>query len=159
MNKTLLKLFFAMILALGVLAACSGGGSSKTDSSNGESTSDEASSGDSGGEGGEFHIGANLELSGAVATYGSSIAEGIDLAVEEINAAGGINGMQIKVTKFDNKSDAAEATNGIIKLVNQDKVNAIIGAATSGNTNAQVEIANDTQTILLHHLEQHQTLQ
>lgn len=149
MNKTLLKLFFAMILALGVLAACSGGGSSKTDSSNGESTSDEASSGDSGGEGGEFHIGANLELSGAVATYGSSIAEGIDLAVEEINAAGGINGMQIKVTKFDNKSDAAEATNGIIKLVNQDKVNAIIGAATSGNTTAQVEIANDTQTILL----------
>lgn len=152
MNKTLFKLFFAMILALGILAACSGGGdsSSETDSSSsGESNTDEATTDESSGDGGEFHIGANLELSGAVATYGSSIAEGIDLAVEEINENGGINGMQIKVTKFDNKSDAAEATNGIIKLVNQDKVDAIIGAATSGNTVAQVEIANDTETILL----------
>lgn len=152
MNKTLFKLFFAMILALGILAACSGGGdsSSETDSSSsGESNTDEATTDESSGDGGEFHIGANLELSGAVATYGSSIAEGIDLAVEEINENGGINGMQIKVTKFDNKSDAAEATNGIIKLVNQDKVDAIIGAATSGNTVAQVEIANDTETVLL----------
>lgn len=149
MNKTLFKLFLAMVLVLGILAACSSGddSSSDTDSSNGDSTSDESKT-DS-GDGGEFHIGANLELSGAVATYGSSIAEGIDLAVEEINEAGGINGMQIKVTKFDNKSDAAEATNGIIKLVNQDNVDAIIGAATSGNTVAQVQIANEKETILL----------
>lgn len=149
MNKTLFKLFLAMVLVLGILAACSSGddSSSDTDSSNGDSTSDEPTT-DS-GDGGEFHIGANLELSGAVATYGSSIAEGIDLAVEEINEAGGINGMQIKVTKFDNKSDAAEATNGIIKLVNQDNVDAIIGAATSGNTVAQVQIANENETILL----------
>lgn len=149
MNKTLFKLFLAMVLVLGILAACSSGddSSSDTDSSNGDSTSDEPTT-DS-GDGGEFHIGANLELSGAVATYGSSIAEGIDLAVEEINEAGGINGMQIKVTKFDNKSDAAEATNGIIKLVNQDNVDAIIGAATSGNTVAQVQIANEKETILL----------
>lgn len=149
MNKTLFKLFLAMVLVLGILAACSSGddSSSDTDSSNGDSTSDEPTT-DS-GDGGEFHIGANLELSGAVATYGSSIAEGIDLAVEEINEAGGINGIQIKVTKFDNKSDAAEATNGIIKLVNQDNVDAIIGAATSGNTVAQVQIANEKETILL----------
>lgn len=149
MNKTLFKLFLAMVLVLGILAACSSGddSSSDTGSSNGDSTSDESKT-DS-GDGGEFHIGANLELSGAVATYGSSIAEGIDLAVEEINEAGGINGMQIKVTKFDNKSDAAEATNGIIKLVNQDNVDAIIGAATSGNTVAQVQIANEKETILL----------
>lgn len=149
MNKTLFKLFLAMVLVLGILAACSSGddSSSDTGSSNGDSTSDESKT-DS-GDGGEFHIGANLELSGAVATYGSSIAEGIDLAVEEINEAGGINGIQIKVTKFDNKSDAAEATNGIIKLVNQDNVDAIIGAATSGNTVAQVQIANEKETILL----------
>lgn len=147
MNKSLFKLLFIMLLALGILAACAGGEdtSSDSDSSNEESTtSDEGTS-----EGGELHIGANLELSGAVATYGSSISEGIDLAVEEINADGGINGMQIKVTKVDNKSDAAEATNGAIKLTSQDKVTAIIGAATSGNTVAQAQIANDTETILL----------
>lgn len=142
MKKSLLKFLFAMVLLLGILAACSSGG--EETSSDGDS-SDEASSGD----GEELHIGANLELSGAVATYGSSIAEGIDLAVEEINESGGIDGMQIKVTKVDNKSDAAEATNGAIKLTSQDQVTAIIGAATSGNTLAQAEIANDTETILL----------
>lgn len=151
MNKSLIKLLFAMVLALGILAACSGGDgdtSSETDSSNGDTTSEEPST-DAGDEGGEFHIGVNLELSGAVATYGSSIGDGVDLAVEEINESGGINGMQIKLTKFDNKSDAAEATNGIIKLTSQDNVDAIIGAATSGNTVAQAQIANDTETILI----------
>lgn len=146
MKKSLLKFLFAMVLLIGILAACSGETSSDGDSADGEeSSSEEASSGD----GGELHIGANLELSGAVATYGSSISEGIDLAVEEINESGGINGMQVKVTKVDNKSDAAEATNGAIKLTSQDQVTAIIGAATSGNTLAQAEIANDTETILL----------
>lgn len=146
MKKALLKFLFAMVLLIGILAACSGETSSDGDSADGEeSSSEEASSGD----GGELHIGANLELSGAVATYGSSISEGIDLAVEEINESGGINGMQVKVTKVDNKSDAAEATNGAIKLTSQDQVTAIIGAATSGNTLAQAEIANDTETILL----------
>lgn len=146
MKKALLKFLFAMVLLIGILAACSGETSSDGDSADGEeSSSEEASSSD----GGELHIGANLELSGAVATYGSSISEGIDLAVEEINESGGINGMQVKVTKVDNKSDAAEATNGAIKLTSQDQVTAIIGAATSGNTLAQAEIANDTETILL----------
>ena len=51
--------------------------------------------------------------------------------------------------KVDNKSETAEATNGIIKLTSQDKVNVVIGAATSGNTVAQAQIANDTKTILL----------
>lgn len=146
MKKSLLKFLFAMVLLIGILAACSGETSSDGDSADGEESSSEESSS---GDGGELHIGANLELSGAVATYGSSISEGIDLAVEEINESGGINGMQVKVTKVDNKSDAAEATNGAIKLTSQDQVTAIIGAATSGNTLAQAEIANDTETILL----------
>ncbi|WP_163103389.1 ABC transporter substrate-binding protein [Peribacillus alkalitolerans] len=96
-----------------------------------------------------INLGANLELSGAVASYGQSIAEGIDLAIEEINKSGGIDGKKLKITKVDNKSDAAEATNAAIKLTSQDKVTAIIGAATSGNTVAQAQIANDNKTVLL----------
>ena len=152
MNRSFLKLLFAMILVLGILAACSGDGETSTDNdSSDEETSDGDTSteGEASGDGDVLHIGANLELSGAVATYGSSISEGLDLAVEEINADGGVNGMQIEVTKVDNKSDAAEATNAAIKLTSQDEVTAIIGAATSGNTVAQAQIANDTETILL----------
>jgi len=99
--------------------------------------------------GGTIKIGANLELSGGVASYGQSIAEGIDLGVEEINKNGGIDGKKIEIVKVDNKSDAAEATNAAIKLTSQDKVSAIIGAATSGNTLAQVQVATDSKTPLL----------
>ncbi|GMX66589.1 ABC transporter substrate-binding protein [Paenibacillus elgii] len=94
-------------------------------------------------------IGANLELSGSVASYGQSIAEGIDLAVENLNKSGGINGKKLAVIKVDNKSDAAEATNAAIKLTSQDKVAAIIGAATSGNTVAQAQVATNNKTVLL----------
>ncbi len=94
-------------------------------------------------------IGANLELSGPVASYGQSIAEGIDLAVENLNKSGGINGKKLEVIKVDNKSDAAEATNAAIKLTSQDKVAAIIGAATSGNTVAQAQVATNNKTVLL----------
>lgn len=93
-------------------------------------------------------IGANLELSGGVASYGQSIAEGLQLAIDEINKKG-IDGKKIKLIKVDNKSDAAEATNGAIKLISQDNVSAIIGAATSTNTLAQVQVAQENKVPLL----------
>ncbi|WP_391209124.1 ABC transporter substrate-binding protein [Psychrobacillus sp. L4] len=130
-TKKFASLFLATTLLTGVLAGCSSG--------------DEGSSKD----GDTIKIGANLELSGGTASYGSSEAEAIDLAVEEINAAGGIDGKKIELIKVDNKSDAAEATSGAIKLTSQDKVTAIIGAATSGNSVAQVQIATDNKTPMI----------
>lgn len=131
-TKKFASLFLATSLLAGVLAGCSSG--------------DEGSSSK---DGDTIKIGANLELSGAVASYGSSEADAIDLAVEEINAAGGIDGKKIELIKVDNKSDAAEATNAAIKLTSQDKVTAIIGAATSGNSVAQVQIATDSKTPMI----------
>ncbi|MFJ5717623.1 ABC transporter substrate-binding protein [Neobacillus sp. NPDC093127] len=124
------KVFMASALAAGILAGCSANG------------------GD-GGNSKDFKLGVNMELSGNVASYGESMTKGVEMAVAEINKAGGVEGKQIKVIKVDNKSEAAEATNGIIKLTSQDKVNAVIGAATSGNTVAQAQIANDTKTVLM----------
>jgi branched-chain amino acid transport system substrate-binding protein len=137
MKKKMASLVLASTLFAGVLAGCSGAKESDK-------------SGDSGKGGGDsIKIGVNLELSGNVASYGESLAKGIDMAVKEINSAGGIDGKQIEMIKVDNKSEAAEATNGIIKLTSQDKVTAIIGAATSGNTVAQAQIANDNKTVLI----------
>ena len=85
------------VAAVGALAltmsACSGAASS-----------DGAQSGDT------IKIGVNYELSGAVATYGADNVTGIEMAAEEINAAGGVNGKKIEIVKYDNKSDPAEAT-------------------------------------------------
>ncbi|MBS2970959.1 ABC transporter substrate-binding protein [Metabacillus sp. KIGAM252] len=93
----------------------------------------------SGSAGDTIKIGANLELSGGVASYGQSVSEGLELALEEINKEG-IDGKKLELVKVDNKSEAAEATSGALKLVSQDKVAAVVGAATSTNTLAQVEI-------------------
>ncbi|KON85902.1 ethanolamine utilization protein EutJ [Sporosarcina globispora] len=129
-KKKLTGILMSVLMTAGVMTGCSsestgGGGDSKT-----------------------IKIGANLELSGGVASYGQSIEEGIQLALDEINKKG-IDGKKIELVKVDNKSEAAEATNGTIKLISQDKVAAVIGAATSTNTLAQVQIAQDNKVPLI----------
>lgn len=89
----------------------------------------------------EIKIGINYELSGGVATYGQSSVDGIELAIEQINAAGGINGKTIKAVKYDNKSEPAEATTLASKLMTQDKVVAVLGPATSGSFKAEIPVA------------------
>ncbi|KQB91861.1 ethanolamine utilization protein EutJ [Geobacillus sp. PA-3] len=132
-KKKVAGVFFSLMLTAGLMAGCGGNEQSS------------GSTGGSGGGGGDvIKIGANLELSGGVASYGQSIAEGVELAFDEINKEG-INGKKLKLVKVDNKSEAAEATNGAIKLISQDKVVAIVGSATSTNTLAQVQIANDNK--------------
>lgn len=77
-------------------------------------------------------IGYNLELSGAVAAYGQQEKNGADLAVAEINKAGGVDGKKIEVVSKDNKSDNSEAATVSTNLATEEKVNVIIGPATSG---------------------------
>lgn len=89
----------------------------------------------------EILVGVNYELSGDVATYGQSSVEGIELAIEEINKAGGVDGKQIKLVKYDNKSEPAEATTLATKLMTQDKVLAVMGPATSGSFKATIPVA------------------
>jgi branched-chain amino acid transport system substrate-binding protein len=86
-------------------------------------------------------LGVNYELSGNVATYGRSSVEGIELAVKEINEAGGIDGKKIELVKYDNKSDVAEATTLTTKLITQDKVLAVMGPATSGAFKGTIPVA------------------
>ena len=88
-------------------------------------------------------IGFNFEETGAAASYGSSEQKGAQLAVDEINAAGGIDGKQIEVVDKDNKSETAEAASVTTNLVTQSKVAAVVGPATSAATAAAV--ANATQ--------------
>lgn len=134
-KRKLSGMLLTLALSTGLIVGCSSGTSSGT--------------GDKESAGGEtIKIGANLELSGPVASYGQSIMEGLELAIEEINAEG-IDGKKIELVTVDNKSDAAEATNGAIKLVNQDEVVAIIGSATSTNTIAQIQVAQDSKVPLI----------
>lgn len=118
------------LLSTAVLAACGDEEGSSTDADT-------------------IKIGANLELSGNVAIYGSSVLDGAELAIEEINANGGIDGKQIELVQADNKSENAEATAAALKLIEQDEVVAMIGPATSGNTAATVELAAENKVPLI----------
>ncbi|HEY8422978.1 MAG TPA: ABC transporter substrate-binding protein [Thermoclostridium sp.] len=90
----------------------------------------------------EIRIGINYELSGDNATYGQGAVEGIEMAIDEINQAGGINGKLIKAIKYDNESKPSEASTLANKLVSQDKVLAILGPATTGAFTSQIPVAN-----------------
>lgn len=97
----------------------------------------------------EIRLGANFELTGGVAQYGQSAANGIKLAIKEANAAGGVLGKQLKLVVADNKSEPAEAGNATTKLITQDKVIAIFGPAASSNVLASTQIAQDNKIPLL----------
>ncbi|MFZ5974972.1 MAG: ABC transporter substrate-binding protein [Bacillota bacterium] len=116
------------VLSLGLLSACTQGTPTATTTPAPANT---------------VKIGINMELSGAVATYGQDTVKGIELAIDEINAAGGINGKTVELVKYDNKSDAAEATTLATKLMTQDGVAAVLGPATSGAFKAEIPVAND----------------
>ena len=90
-------------------------------------------------------IGVNYELSGNVATYGQDSVKGVEMAIAEINAAGGVDGKKIEVVKYDTKSEPAEATTLATKLMTQDKVVTIIGPATSGSFKATIPVANPNE--------------
>ncbi|NLX63409.1 MAG: ABC transporter substrate-binding protein [Clostridiaceae bacterium] len=96
----------------------------------------------------EIKIGINYELSGEVASYGKASVDGIELAIEEINAKGGIDGKKIKAIKYDNKSDKSLATTLATKLMTQDKVVAVLGPATSGAFKATIPEAMKNKVVV-----------
>ncbi len=79
-------------------------------------------------------IGGVAPLSGAVAVYGVECKNGIDLAVAEINAAGGINGQMLEFVCEDDEGDAAKSVSAYKKLITKDGTRLIIGSLTSGCT-------------------------
>jgi branched-chain amino acid transport system substrate-binding protein len=92
--------------------------------------------------GNEWAIGAYLSLSGEDAAFGVYTKEGIELAVDEINKAGGIKGKPIKVLYEDDKSNPQEATNKVLQLIDRDHAVAILGEVASARSKAGGIIAN-----------------
>ncbi|MDA5386759.1 ABC transporter substrate-binding protein [Loigolactobacillus backii] len=102
-----------------------------------------ASSSNKGNEAGKtIKIGVNMELSGSAAAYGNAQKQGIQLAVDQINQKGGIkvDGKKKKVQLVvrDNKTNSSEATSVAAKLVNNDKVVAVVGPATTNAGTAAI---------------------
>ncbi len=98
---------------------------------------------DKGGK--EIKIGGVGPLTGEAATFGLSTKNGYEMAVAETNAKGGLLGKQVKLVFADDKGDPAEGATVFTKLIEQDKVSAIIGTVMSKVCLAGAPIAQNAK--------------
>lgn len=125
-----------LFLLLGILSLVLIGCPPKTE--NGSSTATTASDG-------EILIGEYGSMTGAEATFGQSTHNGIMVAIDEINAAGGVNGRKLRVRSEDDQSKADEAANVVQKLISQDNVIAVLGEVASSNSLAAAPICQNNK--------------
>jgi len=124
----------ASVLLVAGMAACGGkeeaGGSGK---SGGKESS------------GEIKIGSIVDASGSAAPLGKPEEETIKMIIDQVNEEGGIDGKKIKLISIDSKSDQNEAVLGTKKLIEQEKVTAIIGGTISGNSLAMIPLVEKAE--------------
>jgi branched-chain amino acid transport system substrate-binding protein len=125
-KKIALSITFAMII--GLFAGC---GSASTSGSAGGSD--------------EIKIGVVMPLTGAVATFGQSGKNGLTLLQDQINSKGGINGKKVSFVFGDDENKPASAVSVGQKLINDDKVVAIVGPLTSTCANSLAPIAQQNK--------------
>ncbi|MDR2509615.1 MAG: ABC transporter substrate-binding protein [Spirochaetaceae bacterium] len=94
-------------------------------------------------------IGGIFPLSGEVAVYGIEARNGIELAIEEINGKGGVNGKKLVLISEDDEGNPEKTVNAYKKLTTLNKVSIIIGSLTSGCTQAITSLAQAQKVVLM----------
>jgi len=102
-----------------------------------------------GSSGDKVRIGVFMSTTGTTANFGISSVNGIKMAADEINAAGGINGKPVELLVQDDRSDASEAATIVTKFVTQDQVHAVIGEVASSRSIAAAPIAQNAKIPML----------
>ena len=97
----------------------------------------------------EIILGANYEMTGALAAVAKQTVNGINLAIKQTNEQGGVLGKQIKLIIADNKSEPSESANAITKLIKNHNVKLVFGSVASSNVLATVQIAHDSKIPLI----------
>ena len=97
----------------------------------------------------EFRIGHIVDTSGPLKGVAEPSIVSVDLAVQEINAAGGVGGHKLVVTRYDSGSDPRQAAVAARKLIQDDKVLAIIGPFSSGETLVAVNDAERAHIVMM----------
>jgi len=128
MKKKVFALVMAMVMVWS-LAAC-GGGSNNSGGNNNSSGGDSNTSGD---EAQEIVVALITNTTGDYANYGLPVHNAAMMYFEEVNAAGGINGKQLKILEYDDKADGTESTNAL-NLAVQNGATAVLGSVLTGAT-------------------------
>ena len=101
------------------------------------------------GGNGDILVGEYGSLTGPQATFGQSNHNGVMMAADEINAAGGVNGRKIKVLTEDDQSKPEEAANAVTKLISQNNVSAILGEVASSSSLAAAPICQSNKVPMI----------
>ena len=92
-----------------------------------------------------IRIGSFLSVTGPAAFLGDPEQKTLELYVEKINAAGGVLGRKLQLTVYDSAGDAEKARAFAKRLIEQDKVDLIVGVSTTGETMAVVPLVEQAQ--------------
>ena len=130
--KKIISVVLTIVLAMSCLTACGGssnaGGTESSNSNSGEAV---------------FKIGSIGPLTGGAGAYGQAVKNGAQIAVDEINAAGGINGVKVEFRMEDDEHDAEKSVNAY-NILKDWGVQALVGTVTSAPCIAvEAEASND----------------
>ena len=120
-RRHVLGLGFALSLGLG--AGCKKPG--------GTGPSGSASGATGGPQATEIVVGHFASMTGSTAHFGQDTDKAIRLAVDEVNAAGGVLKKKVRVVTLDDRGDSAEAANAVTRLIDVEKVSAMLGEVAS----------------------------
>ena len=135
-NRRLFRLLAILFAFTLVAAACGDDDDSTSSSGDSSSASSSSSSESSSAEG--LNIGTLLPETGALAFLSAPLLEGVNMAIADINAAGGVNGADVTLTPGDSGTDPEIANTTVDRLLTED-VDAIVGAAASGITGSVID--------------------
>jgi branched-chain amino acid transport system substrate-binding protein len=105
--------------------------------------------GNSGGTAGPILVGYYGDLSGRTSSFGQSTKNGVEMAADEINKAGGIDGRTIQIITEDDQGEPNKAATVVTKLINQDKVIALLGEVASSNSLAAAPKAQGSKVPMI----------
>ena len=97
----------------------------------------------------EVKIGAVLSVTGPASFLGDPEKKTLEMYVADINAKGGINGQPIKLFIYDDQSDPNQARTFATRLIEQDKVDALLAGSTTATTMPIIALAEDAQIPLI----------
>jgi len=130
MKRTLLSLLLLTTLFIGFACERRGAGST-------------------GGSTGTIVVGYYGDLSGRTSSFGQSTKNGAEMAADELNKAGGINGRTIQIVVEDDQGEPNKAATVVTKLINQDKVIALLGEVASSNSLAAAPKAQEAKVPMI----------
>ena len=130
MKRTLFALFLITTLLIGLACERRGAGTNGVGS-------------------GPILVGYYGDLSGRTSSFGQSTKNGVEMAADEINKAGGIDGRTVQIVTEDDQGEPNKAATVVTKLINQDKVQALLGEVASSNSLAAAPKAQEAKVPMI----------